>query len=90
MCGEGITLEEIAAERNLKVATLEEHLLKCAQEGMDVDLNMMIPKEHEKAIFEAITKSGCTKLKEIKEALPQEVGYTAIKAAMFKIGSMEN
>jgi ATP-dependent DNA helicase RecQ len=90
MCRGGRTLEEIAAERNLKVLTVKEHLLRCAQEGMDVDLDILIPKEHEKAIFEAITKSGCMKLKEMKEVLPEEVGYTAIKAAMFKIGSMEN
>jgi ATP-dependent DNA helicase RecQ len=90
MCRGGRTVEGIAAERNLKTLTVEEHLMRCAQEGMDVDLDILIPKEHERAIFEAITKSGCTKLKEMKEMLPQDVSYTAIKAAMFKVGSMEN
>lgn len=90
MCRSGRSLEQIAAERDLKMLTVEEHLLRCAQEGMEVDMDLLIPKEHEKAIFEAITKSGFTKLKEMKEMLPEEVSYTAIKAAMFKLGSMEN
>jgi len=84
MYKEGKTLEEIGIERKLKVMTIEDHIMRCALEGMDVNLDMFIPKEYEACILEAIKKAGSAKLRSIKEMLPEEVSYTAIKAALFK------
>jgi ATP-dependent DNA helicase RecQ len=84
MYREGKSLEEIGKERNLKVMTIEEHIMRCALEGMDVNLDLLIPKEYEECIFEVIKKSGSAGLRNIKELLPEEVSYTAIKAALCK------
>lgn len=85
MFKEGKTLHEIAKERSLKFTTIEDHIVRCALEGMDVDLDSFIPKEYEDAIIEAIEKAGAEKLKPIKELLPEEVSYTAIKAVLCKV-----
>jgi ATP-dependent DNA helicase RecQ len=87
MFKDGKSLKEITEIRGLKFTTIEDHIMKCALEGMEVDLDSLIPEEYEKAIIEAIEKVGAEKLKPIKEILPQEVNYTAIKAVLCKIKS---
>lgn len=81
---EGKSLKEIAEIRSLKFTTIEDHIMRCALEGMEVDLDSLIPEQYERAIIEAIDKVGAEKLKPIKEMLPQEVSYTAIKAVLCK------
>ncbi|KZL91185.1 DNA helicase RecQ [Clostridium magnum] len=85
MFNEGKSLKEITELRNLKFTTIEDHIMRCVLEGMDVDLDSIIPKQYEEAIIEAIKKAGAEKLKPIKEILPEEVSYTAIKAVLCKI-----
>lgn len=87
MFNEGKSLKEIAESRSFKFTTIEDHIMRCALEGMDVDLDSLIPEQYEKAIIEAIENVGAEKLKPIKEILPEEVSYTAIKAALCKIKS---
>lgn len=81
---EGKSIDEIADERDLTRMTVENHLLKCVQEGLEIDFESFIPKEYESQILEAIQNCGSELLKPIKEALPQEVSYTAIKFALAK------
>ena len=71
-------------KRQLKSLTVQDHILKCAYEGLEVNLDDFIPKHHEALIIEVIEKIGATKLKPIKDALPKEIDYLAIKAAIFK------
>ena len=80
----GKSLAEIAAARDLSPRTIEEHLFKCSREGLDLDLDCLIPSDYEEEILLAIKKLGSTRLKPIKEILPDEVGYTAIKAVLCK------
>lgn len=79
---EGKDIDEIASIRGITRLTAENHLFKCAVEGMDIDLSKFIPDEYRDQIFEAIESVGAQQLKPIKEALPEEVTYTAIKAAL--------
>ena len=83
---EGKSLEVIMQERALAKSTVQEHLFRCALEGEIVDLDILIPKGQESLILEAIEKVGGTKLKPIKEALPDEVEYGTIKAVLLKQG----
>ncbi len=83
-------IEEIMKERNLKQSTIEEHLFQCVLEGEKIDLDLFIPKEYEKEIEKVIKKIGAEKLKPIKESLPEEISYTAIKAVIHKHNSNEN
>ncbi|MFC4078250.1 DNA helicase RecQ [Salinithrix halophila] len=81
---EGRSLEEIERERNLSPATLDNHLFRAYEEGYSVDWNRLIPEEQESLILQAIEDAGGTKLRPIKEILPADVSYTAIKAVLAK------
>jgi ATP-dependent DNA helicase RecQ len=84
MYRQGQTLTDIARGRGLSPQTVENHLLRCASEGMDINWNELIPEQYEPLIEEAIQKVGAEKLKPIKEQLPEEISYFMIKAYMVK------
>ncbi|WP_124726814.1 DNA helicase RecQ [Staphylospora marina] len=84
MWRDGKSVEEIARLRNLKRGTIEDHLFRCGMEGFPLDWSTFIPAEHEARIMQAIERLGAHKLRPIKEALPEEVSYMAIKAAVAK------
>jgi ATP-dependent DNA helicase RecQ len=79
---QGKSIDEIAKERNLQLNTIEDHLLRCDVEGYPVDWDAFIPKEFEAKIEEAIDRIGATRLRPLKDALPEEVTYFMIKAAI--------
>ncbi|MBF8982837.1 DNA helicase RecQ [Lutibacter sp. B2] len=84
MYKEGKSLEEIAKEREVKILTINNHIIRCASEGLEVDLYDFIPKHYENIILEKIDEIGAEKLKPIKESLPEEVSYLAIQAVLCK------
>ena len=84
MYKEGLGLNEIASSRELKIQTIQDHLIRCSLEGYDVSLDLFIPKEYEEEIHQKIREIGTEKLKPLKDALPDEVDYMAIKAAICK------
>ncbi|MBX4266380.1 DNA helicase RecQ [Clostridium estertheticum] len=84
MYKDGKSIEEIISERKLKSLTVQEHIFKCAAEGLDVNLDDFIPQNQEALILEVIEKIGAAKLRPIKEELPEEIDYLAIKATIFK------
>ncbi|WP_163192996.1 DNA helicase RecQ [Clostridium thermarum] len=82
---QGLSLKEIAEERGLSISTVEGHIFQCFEEGLKINLDDLIPKEFEDLILNVIKEFGkVEKLKPIKEALPEEVGYTSIKAVLYK------
>lgn len=84
LIGRGKSLADIAALRGMSRVTIENHLLRCAQEGEELDWTLFIPAQYEAIIVETIQQIGSDKLKPIKEALPDDVDYFAIKAVMVK------
>ncbi|KGK85985.1 DNA helicase RecQ [Clostridium sp. HMP27] len=85
MYKEDKSLNTIAEERNLKITTVQDHIIKCFLEGLEVNLDEFIPERYRKLIYETIKNIGAEKLRPIKEALPDEVDYMAIKAALCKL-----
>lgn len=83
----GRTLEEICKERGLAQATVEGHLIDCLEKGLSLEYQCFIPKDMEEEIMRAIETNGTEKLKPIKEALSEEVTYTAIRFALWKYKS---
>ena len=79
---EGYTLDQIADRRELSRMTIENHLVKCIHEGLEINYKDFIPTEYEEQIIKAIEQHGVSLLKPIKESLPEDVGYTAIKFAV--------
>ncbi|MBA4493390.1 DNA helicase RecQ [Paenactinomyces guangxiensis] len=84
MYQQGKTIEEIARVREITKNTVEDHLLRCGLDGLSLDWDSFIPAEHEALIMEKIEEIGAQKLKPLKESLPREVSYMAIKAAIAK------
>lgn len=80
----GLSTDEIAKERGLTAATIQNHLSKAAQEGLPIDWDRLIPTEYEPQILTAIQALGPTPLRPLKDALPDSVGYEAIKAVIEK------
>ncbi|WP_371361526.1 ATP-dependent DNA helicase RecQ [Sporomusa rhizae] len=80
----GSDLAEIAKVRDLTAQTVQNHLVRCAQEGYIVDWDRIIPAEYEAVILAAIKKIGGKQLKPLKDALPNAVSYAAIQAVLCK------
>lgn len=81
---EGKSLNAIAKERGLSLITIEGHIMECYLQGFDVEIDKFIPKEHETLILNAIKTVGASKLKPIKDILPQQIQYFEIKAVIYK------
>lgn len=75
----GKTIKDIAEERDLKVSTIEGHLLKYYEMGKDIDLSNYIHSNFKDDIYNAITTYGYDKLRILKDALPESVTYLDIK-----------
>ncbi|WP_432666550.1 DNA helicase RecQ [Wukongibacter baidiensis] len=87
MYKEGMSLKEISQERDIKQMTIDKHIIRCAVEGLDVDLDEFIPSEYESLIVETIERIGAERLRPIKDELPEEVDYLAIQAVICKYKS---
>ncbi|MED1864140.1 DNA helicase RecQ [Fictibacillus nanhaiensis] len=81
---EKMSVDEIAEHRGLALSTVENHLIQCMQEGMDVHMEDLIPDEYVSEIEHAIQQAGGEKLKPIKELLPEEVSYFMIKVYLLQ------
>ncbi|GIP31041.1 DNA helicase RecQ [Paenibacillus sp. J2TS4] len=81
---QGRTVEEVAEERGMGLITIQDHIIRCAKEGLELDWSLIIPESYEGQIIEAAQELGADRLKPLKEALPDEVDYFAIKAALVK------
>jgi ATP-dependent DNA helicase RecQ len=84
MFTEGKTIPEIAAERSLKPVTIQDHLVRCHMEGHEINWNRLIPAQYEQMILAKINELGADKLKPLKDALPEEINYSSIKAVICK------
>lgn len=79
MFSNGMSIEDIASERNLTRITIEGHLIDCYEKGMELNLEKYIHTEYRDEILKAIEEIGTEKLKPIKEVLPDEVSYFDIR-----------
>ncbi|MBM7095012.1 DNA helicase RecQ [Bacillus sp. H-16] len=79
----GRTLEEIASERGFKAVTAGEHLIRCAEEGLEVDFTRLVSQEEKQTILSVIGEVDPSEgLKPVKEALPEDIDYFQIKAVL--------
>lgn len=81
---EGKAIKDIATARSLSIVTIEGHIIKCAEEGLEIDWNQIFSEVEYQQIIETANRLGADKLKPLKEALPEELSYFMIKAAIVK------
>lgn len=82
---DGKTIKEISEVRELTERTVEQHLLDCYENGMEINLEKEVNTNFENEIYTAINKCTSGKLREIKDMLPNEVSYFDIKYYIIKI-----
>jgi ATP-dependent DNA helicase RecQ len=80
---QNLSIEEIAEKRELAVSTVENHLLQCAQQKLEVNFTNLIPNEYLPLLEKAVEEAGRERLKPIKELLPEEVSYFMIKIYVY-------
>ncbi len=76
---EGLSVSEIASQRNLVTNTIESHLVDCMRSGLSVDTSRLVSAEDREQIEKAIDEHGTDRLKPIHDALQESISYNAIR-----------
>lgn len=84
----GKSIKEIVKERELALVTVMGHIQQYISEGNKVDFKIPFDEffndEEEEIVLKAIDEVGYNKLKSIKEVVPEEISYDAIRAIVLK------
>ncbi|MED3788599.1 DNA helicase RecQ [Peribacillus frigoritolerans] len=86
---EGKSIKEIGTLRGLSAISIENHLLKCAEEHLDIKWDEIFLEKDFNLVLETAKQLDSEKLKPLKEALPEHISYFMIKAILVKAG-LEN
>jgi ATP-dependent DNA helicase RecQ len=76
---QGLTIEEIARERNLKPATIMDHLTELAEAGEYIDVEKLVQPEHYEVIADALQRVGSDLLRPVKDFLGDEYSFDEIR-----------
>lgn len=79
MYNAGLSIEDIARERNLKPGTIINHLTELIEAGETLDIERLIPLDRHKIILDALQQVGDELLKPVKEFLGEEYSYDEIR-----------
>ncbi len=78
----GLDIREIAKSRDLKTATIVEHLCFLLEKKLPVDIDRLVGKKKQKSILDAVAQAGSDKLAPIKERLGEEASWEDIKLVL--------
>ena len=81
---EGLNFNSISQIRNLNQVTVINHILDCYEYGYPIREEDFLKENWEEEILKAIKEVGDDYLKPIKEILPEEIDYNAIKYTLIK------
>jgi ATP-dependent DNA helicase RecQ len=76
---QGMSIEDIAKERNLQASTIEGHLADLYDAGEDIDLLPLIPPGQFSIIAEVLQRLGGDALGPVKSELGEEYSYGTIR-----------
>jgi RecQ family ATP-dependent DNA helicase len=76
---QGLTVEEICAQRGLTEITVEGHLADCILRGRSFDVSQFVSTEDRAQIESAAGRLGTERLKPLREALPRHITYRMIR-----------
>lgn len=87
----GLSLEQVAQERDLTVKTIVDHLEEQIASGKQISIDQAVTKERQTLIQLAITQVGIEKLTPIKAILPPEITFEEIRLviALFRLRPMQ-
>lgn len=78
---QGLSLDEIAAIRQLKTSTIEDHFVELAMNDPSFDYTVFVPQEIFRNITNISAERNTKRLRDIKEKLP-EASYFQIRLAL--------
>ncbi len=76
---QGLTVEEICAQRGLTEITVEGHLADCILRGRPFDVSQFVSLEDRAHIEQAAARLGTERLKPLREVLPRHITYRMIR-----------
>jgi len=76
---QGLSIEEIAQQRNLRRTTIVRHLADLLEKNQPVDLNCLVPLPHQEKIRQALQILGDKPLSQIRDYLGGEYLYDEIR-----------
>lgn len=76
---QGLSVSEIARQRNLVPSTIEAHLVDCLLAGLEVDISKLLTTDQREQIELAIKAHGSEKLKPLRDSLPETITYNQIR-----------
>ena len=76
---QGLSLSQIAQRRNCTTATIEGHLVGCLRAGLEIEITQFVAPGDRVLIEAAINEHGRSKLKPIRDALPDGITYGMIR-----------
>lgn len=85
---QGFSLDEIASFRNLKISTIEDHLVEFALNVKDFSINMFVEEEVQEKIIEISRKEATRQLKVIRNSL-KTASYFQIRLVLAKYGDRQ-
>ncbi|MEH2212013.1 DNA helicase RecQ [Nostoc sp.] len=81
---QGLNIAQIAEKRNLSPATVSSHLEKLIEKNQPVDLNQLVPLEHQQKIWQVLEVLGDISLTPIKEQLGESYTFDEIRLVRCK------
>ncbi|MCU1268145.1 MAG: recombinase RecQ [Acidobacteria bacterium] len=89
----GISVADIASQRNCTARTIEGHLADCVRAGLDIDISHFVSESERLLIQKAVAEHGADKLRPLRDALPESISYTMIRfviAELQQAGKLES
>lgn len=85
---QGLTLEEIAKKRNLKINTINDHIVEIALQDEHFPIDQFVSQKKQQEIYHAVKQLKSLKLKDIKSAVSNEINYFEIRLALIKFNRL--
>ena len=85
MLQSGISKEEVAAARDLKINTIEDHLVEIVSAIPDFPIDAYVSEKEQRQIEQAIASNKTRQLRSLKMELPAEISYFKIRLVMAKM-----
>ncbi len=76
---QGLSIQEIARQRNCTTGTVEGHLIDCVRAGYAIDTAQFVSESNRALIEAAIAEHGTAKLKPLHDSLPETISYNMIR-----------
>lgn len=88
LLNEGYSIDQIAERRNLKVSTIEDHLVEFALHLDNFSIDRYVEMEVQKKIIEISRRTGSKQLKQIRKEL-ETASYFQIRLVLAKYGDKQ-